>query len=170
MAPSVSAAAEAAIVEDNAFIAGALERASVIALIMSVIHLTGDVSLLDEIPRTGVTTRNIDGDMTDADRAKIRARALEALCAYRDGRPMPPPPSAETLARMINFAAGQAVSPEYAQMMLEELHLTGDGRLEWAGGAPPKAAAQFHTLVIGAGMSGILGRGAARSRKAFPSR
>ena len=48
--------ADAPVTEDDAFIAAALERASIPTLMMSILHLTGDASLLRGSIRPGTAT------------------------------------------------------------------------------------------------------------------
>ena len=99
-----------------------------------------------------------DGGLSDADKAAVRAMALDALRAYRDrGGTLPPPPSPETIREMMSFMVGEEVPDEYVPMFLEEMALDdGDARdASWDGGARGAAAA-FRVVVIGAGMSGLL--------------
>lgn len=147
------------ITEDDAFLERALRRASIPTLMMSLVHLTGDASLLDGTVRPGAAMMgDVDGGLTEHDKAAVRARALSALRAYRDrGGTLPPPPGRDTIRRMMSFMVGQDVPDEYVPMMLEELALDGiDQRdVAWHGIAP-ETRARCHVAVIGAGMSGIL--------------
>ena len=73
-------AAHAPITEDDAFIAAALERASIPTLMMSLVHLTGDSSLLRGAIRPKLAMMgDVQGGLSDADKAAVRALALEAL-------------------------------------------------------------------------------------------
>lgn len=145
--------------EDDAFLAAVLEHASVATLLMAIIHLTGDAGLLDgpirpQRPLPG----EHDGGLSDEDRAAVRAMALAALRAYRDrGCTLPPPPTPETIRRMMSFMVGDEVSDEYVPMFLEEMALdSGDARdVDWDA-VPAARRAAFHVLIIGAGMSGLL--------------
>lgn len=142
--------------ESDTAIAQALEQARIVPLILSIIHLTGDASLLDRIRVEGVTIQNMDGTLSDETKTMVRAQALTALIAYRDGAPLPPPPDEALLQRMIDFVAGTSVTSNYAGMLKDDLGIDGTWHFDWSGDAPPKRAADFHTLVIGAGMSGLL--------------
>ena len=85
--------AEDPITEDDAFIRRAVASASTPALMMSLIHVSGDRSLLDgEIrPRTAVLNE-IQSGMTDAERAAIVDLAVKVLGEYRErGSTLPPP-------------------------------------------------------------------------------
>lgn len=151
--------ADTPITEDDAFLAGALEHASVATLMMAIIHLTGDASLLagpirPQKPLPG----EHDGGLSDADRATVRALALAALRDYRDrGCTLPPPPPPETVRAMMSFMVGDEVGDEYVPMFLEEMALaSGDARdIDWSA-APAERRAAFRVAIIGAGMSGLL--------------
>jgi 4-hydroxyacetophenone monooxygenase len=146
------------ITEDDAFLAEALECASIPALMMSLIHLTGDASLLRGPirPRPAATTE-AQGLLSEEEKDAVRARALEVLKTYRDGGcRLPPPPSPETIHEMMSFIVGERIPDEYLPMMLEEMALSGDQRdVDW-GAVPEAARRDFRVLVIGAGMSGLL--------------
>ena len=151
--------ADELITEDDAFIANALKSATVPPLIMSVIHLTGDTSLLrGEIVPKALTFANLDKCVSGAEAETVRAKALEALIAYRNGGcKIPPPPSPEAVYRMMNLITGTEVSKEYLPMLLDEMCLDGVDRraFQWSSARPPARAKGFHVVVIGAGMSGI---------------
>ena len=151
--------ADARITEDDAFLAGALEHASVPTLMMSLVHLTGDASCLHGSIRPGnATMGEVDGAMSAADKAVVRALALDALRAYRDrGCTLPHPPSPETIREMMSFMVGQEVPAEYVPMMLEEMALDGRDARDVAWDSVSSAARErFRVVVIGAGMSGLL--------------
>ncbi|MBY0275604.1 NAD(P)/FAD-dependent oxidoreductase [Candidatus Binatia bacterium] len=147
------------ITEDDAFLEHALRRASIPTLMMALVHLTGDTSLLDGAIRPGTAVMGeVDGGLTEDDKAAVRAQALDALRAHRDrGGTLPPPPSRDTIRRMMSFMVGQDVPDEYVPMMLEELALDGvDQRHVAWDGIAPETRARCLVAVIGAGMSGIL--------------
>jgi 4-hydroxyacetophenone monooxygenase len=140
-------------------IAAALERASVPTLMMSIVHLTGDTSILDGPVRPApVVLGEVQGGFSDEDKDWVRARALAALRDYRDrGGTLPPPPSPETVHRMMQFLVGQAVPDDYVPMMLEEMALDGrDHRVVSFEAVPDATRRSFRVLVIGCGMSGLL--------------
>src|SRR6185503_11643362 len=150
---------EAPITEDDAFLAWALEHASIPTLMMSLVHLTGDASLLDGPIRPGAAMMgDVDGDLTADDKAAVRAMALAALRAHRDrGGTLPPLPSPDTVRRMMSFMVGQEVPAAYVPMMLEEMALDGaDARDVAWDGVPAAARARCRVAIIGAGMSGLL--------------
>ena len=145
---------------DDALIAKALEDASIPTLMMSMIHMSGDASLLDGAIRpAGVFINEYQGYMSEEDKATIRARALEVIRTFRDGGcRLPPPPDAETIHRMMNFIVAAEVAEDYVPMMLEEMELDGvDQRSDaWGNEVPRDARVQHKVLIIGGGMSGVL--------------
>jgi len=148
------------ITEDDATIAAHLEQASVGALMMSIIHMTGDARLLDgPIRPAQAVMGELQGQLTGAQQAEVRALALEALKAYRDGGcVLPRAPTPETIHRMMSFLVGEAVPDAYVPMMLEEMALDGADarRTGLARAAEAATGARPSVLVIGAGMSGVL--------------
>jgi len=149
----------APITADDAIIARALESASIPTLMMSLIHVTGDASLLrGPIRPQRAVMGEVHGGLPEAERAEVRRQALAALRAYRDrGCKLPPPPELKTVREMMSFMVGEPVPDEYAPMMLEEMELDGEDQraLRWDG-VPEERRSAFHVLVVGAGMSGIL--------------
>ena len=146
--------------EDDAAIARALEDASIPTLMMSMIHMSGDASLLDgDLRPAGVYINEYQGYMSEEDKAAVRAQALQVIREFRDGGcVLPPPPSEETIHRMMNFLVAQEVPQEYVPMMMEEMELDGrDQRSDaWGDEVDPEARAAHKVLVIGGGMSGVL--------------
>jgi 4-hydroxyacetophenone monooxygenase len=146
--------------DDDDLIASALEEASIPTLMMSMIHMSGDVSILDGAIRpAGVFINEYQGYMSEEDKATVRARALEIIKAFRDGGcTLPPAPSEDTIARMMNFIVAGDVPADYVPMMLEEMELDGkDQRSDaWGNEVPAQERAQHKVLVIGGGMSGVL--------------
>ncbi len=148
------------IVDDDATIAAALEDVSIPALMMSMIHMSGDASLLrGSLRPTGVFLNEVQGFMSEEDKAAVRAQALAVIKAYRDGgSKLPPAPSPETIHEMMSFIVAEPVPAEYVPMMLEEMELDGrDAReFHWDRPLPERAMEDFHVVVIGCGMAGLL--------------
>ena len=102
--------AEKPITEDDATIARMLEHASVPTLMMSIVHVTGDTSLLrgairPKQPMIGEYRRRAHGR---GEGRRARRMALEALKAYRDrGCTLPPPPSPGHVREMMSFIVGE---------------------------------------------------------------
>lgn len=148
------------ITEDDAFIAATLQSASIPTLMMSIVHMTGDASILRGAikPQTPLIGE-IQGYLSEKDKATIRALGLDTLKKFRDGGcRLPPPPSAETIQEMMNFIVGLTVPEEYVPMMLEEMGLDGqDSRsAHLTKQIAESEREKFHVLIIGAGMSGLL--------------
>ena len=150
------------ITADDRTIQDALRDAHIPSLMMALVHLTGDLSILrgDIHPSGDFFSMMADpqGGITAEQQATIRARALDALKAYRDGTlKLPPPPSQDAVQEMINFVTGQALSPDYVEFLMAELALNGeDSYLQPIDGVPSAVKQDFHVVIIGAGMSGLL--------------
>jgi 4-hydroxyacetophenone monooxygenase len=146
--------------DDDATIAAALEEASIPCLIMSMIHMSGDTSLLDGDNRPlGVYINEFQGYMDEDSKAAIRSRALDIIREFRDGNGvLPPPPGADTLHRMMEFLVAQEVPRDYVPMMLEELELDGEDQrgADWAQEISDGKKREMHVTVIGGGISGVL--------------
>ena len=148
------------ITDSDEAIALALEDVSVPALLMSMVHMSGDPSILRSGPRpAGIYLNEVQGFMTPEDQAAVRARALEVIVAYRDGGcVLPAPPTPEVIHEMMNVLVGGEVPDEYVPLMLEELELEGSDARDrhWLDAIPARDRRRFHVVVIGAGMSGLL--------------
>jgi 4-hydroxyacetophenone monooxygenase len=67
---------QAPITENDAFLEEVLEHASVPTLMMTLVHLTGDASLLDGPIRPRRTPPGVaDGGLSEDDKATVRAMA-----------------------------------------------------------------------------------------------
>jgi 4-hydroxyacetophenone monooxygenase len=152
--------AGAPIEDDDATIEAALEDLSTPTLMLSMIHMTGDTSILrGPIRPAGIFLNEVQGFMSEDDQAAVRAQALEIIKVYRDGGcRLPPPPSPETLHEMMCFLVAGDVPADYVPMMLEEMELDGKDAREfhWDRAVSEAAKQAFHTVVIGCGMSGLL--------------
>ena len=150
------------ITEDDQAIEAALQDAHIPSLMLALVHLTGDVSIVrgDIRPSSDFATFLVDpqGGITAEQQATIRARALDVLRAYRDsGGRLPPPPSADVVREMMNFIIGQVPSEDYVPFLMGELALNGeDSYGQPIDTVPDAVKQQFHVLIIGAGMSGLL--------------
>ncbi len=144
--------------DDDATIAKALEDASIPTLLLSMVHMTGDTSILKgELRPQGVTLNEIQGLMSEEDQAAVREKALEVIKAFRDGGcKLPPPPSDDEIHEMMEFLVAGEVSKEYVPFVLEELELDGVDLRSVEIDADPATKQTFPVLVIGGGESGLL--------------
>ncbi len=144
---------------DDASIEEALRHASIPTLMMSMVHMSGDLGILrgEVRPRKAVMGEG-QGGLGEPEKAAVRAAALDVIRDWRDrGCPPPEAPAPQIVHEMMSFMVGEPVPDEYVPMMLEELALDGDARDEhWADAVPGSEKARLRVLVIGAGMSGLL--------------
>ena len=147
----------AADMSDDA-IAKALEDVSIPTLLLSCVHMSGDAGILDGPLRPqGLFLNEVQGYMSEEDKAKARALALDAIRAWRDrGCPEPEPVKPELLKRMMDWLVCESVPDEYVQMLLEEMELDGGDARAVKPVADRADAAALPVLIIGCGMSGLL--------------
>ena len=102
------------ITDDDAAIAAALRDVSIPTLLVSLVHLTGDTGILDgELRPQGNYLNEVQGFMSPDDQAAVRALALEAIIAFRDGGcVLPPPPDTDVVHRMMSFLVAEPVPAE----------------------------------------------------------
>ncbi|MBO0678671.1 NAD(P)/FAD-dependent oxidoreductase [Mycolicibacterium sp. S2-37] len=137
-------------------IAAALEEVSVPTLLLSLVHITGDTRYIEDFAQAGLFLNEIQGFMSEEDKARARAVALDVIVDYRDrGCPEPAPLSPAVVKQMMDWAACEPVGDEYLPLMGEELDLEGaDPRRPEP--LDPALAADCPVLVIGCGESGLL--------------
>ena len=74
------------ITDDDDTIAAALEDVSIPTLMLSMVHMTGDPSIIrGELRPQGLFLNEVQGYMSEADKAEVRRRALDVIRDYRDG-------------------------------------------------------------------------------------
>ena len=158
-APGIAFNSRESIAAEDEAIRDALEHANVPALLVALAQLTGDLSLL----RGEIRPRLVWGDaqmgLTRAQQEQARARAHEILAACRDGSlRTAPPPAPEQVHEMASFLVGQSVGDDYVEFLVSELGLAGHdpGTAGSLRELPAERRGDFHVVVIGAGMSGIL--------------
>ena len=144
---------------DDDTIRAAVHDADPVPLLVSVAHITGDITLLREDLRPD-TTNILDpmAGLNDDLIGEIRELAAEALIRYRDAGSQPPAhPSDEDLRRMLAFLVGDGgEGAGYHDVLYEELALDGtDLRSpKWTKDAIAPDT-DFTVAIVGAGMSGI---------------
>ena len=143
--------------DDAAKFRAAVALATIPALLLVLVQLTGDLRWLEE-PYRPTRTRglgdNDTGGLPEDVQTEIRNAALEAILAWKAGRPaaIPTPPH-DLLVRMMTVAMGEPVGDEYGPMFASELGLTtGSRQPQFIAAEVPE---DFSVLVIGAGMSGL---------------
>ena len=140
-------------------IRAAIDQASVPALLMSMVHMTGDLGVLDELPRPFMLiAMDLQGGMSEPDKqagARTGFRGRPRL-----SRPRVPaavrPRRAPAAGDADVMSAGQ-VTEEFVDYIAADLRITDD-RPERAGRClrPPEQRAGFPVVVIGCGESGLL--------------
>ena len=148
------------ITEADHVIETALLDANVPALMAALVHVTGDVRILDgDIHPDTDNPLDFQCGLTTEQQATARAKALQALRNFRDqGCQLPPAPSPETLGKMLHFVIGQPLSEEYVEFLSAELAIENHDPygVPELSEIPESKRKGFHVVVIGAGMSGIL--------------
>ncbi|CAJ1508422.1 flavin-containing monooxygenase [[Mycobacterium] holstebronense] len=135
-------------------IAAALEQVSIPTLLLSCVHITGDPRFIRDYRQNGIFLNEIQGFMSEEDKARARAEALPVIIGYRDrGCPQPAPLPAELVKEMMDWAACETVPDAYLGLLSEELDLDG---VDPRGPAPVDRAAELSVVVIGCGESGVL--------------
>ena len=143
-------------------LATALNDVSVPALLLSCVHMTDDEAvrraILDGPLRpAGIFLNEVQGFMSEQDKAAARALALDVIRDYRDrGCPEPAAIDPGLLHRMMNWIVAGEVADEYVPMMLEEMELDGHDARDDALASDPRDRSGFPVIVIGAGQSGLL--------------
>ncbi|MEE6177363.1 flavin-containing monooxygenase [Mycobacterium sp. 050134] len=140
----------------TAEIEAALADVSIPTLLLSLVHITGDPRFIREFKQMGIFLNEIQGFMSEEDKARARAAALPVIANYRDrGCPEPKPLSLDLIREMMDWAACEHVGDDYLPLILEEMDLDGvDPRRPPA--LPAASAADTPVLVVGCGESGIL--------------
>jgi 4-hydroxyacetophenone monooxygenase len=141
-------------------IAEALLDVSIPTLILSLVHISGDPSLIrGALKPAGLFLNEVQGYMSEEDRAAARDLALGIIADYRDrGCPEPEPVDADLLKEMMEWLVCEPVPDEYVPMVLEEMELDGVDRRAHRVDDPAAAdaRAEFPVVVIGCGESGLL--------------
>ena len=146
----------------DAEIAAALEDLSIPALMLSCIHMIPDEAgrraILDGPVRpVGIFLNEVQGYMSEDDKAAARRLAYDVIRDYRDrGCPEPEPVDATMLKAMMDWLVAAEVPAEYVPMMLEEMELDGRDSRDTVLRSDPAARAEFPVIVIGCGQSGLL--------------
>ena len=136
----------------------AVEQASVPALLMSIVHMTGDLGLLDELPHPPLLIpMDLQGGYGEPDKQTVRERAFDVIRDYRD-RGCPPPftPDTDQLRIMFEAMAPGQVTDEYLDYVAADLRLTDADQSGPPLASTPEQRADFPVVVIGCGEAGLL--------------
>jgi hypothetical protein len=110
-------------------IAAALQDVSIPTLLLSCVHMTDDESVRQSILEgslkpAGLFLNEVQGYMSEDDKAAARTFALDIIRDYRDrGCPEPRPIDPVRLKQMMTWLVAGDVGDEYVPMMLEEMGL-----------------------------------------------
>jgi len=143
-------------------IAAALRDVSIPTLLLSCIHMTDDEAVRRSILEgplkpAGLFLNEVQGYMSEEDKAAARLLALDIIGDYRDrGCPEPEPIDPVRLKQMMTWLVAGEVGDEYVPMMLEEMGLDGRDAREAQFESAAGARAEFPAIVIGCGQSGLL--------------
>jgi 4-hydroxyacetophenone monooxygenase len=136
----------------------AIDEASAPALLMSLVHMTGDLGLLDELPRPAMLiAMDLDGAMSDADKQAVRDRAFDVVRAYRD-RGCPPPfvPDSDQMRVMFDVISGGQITEEYVDYVAADLRFSDADQCGPPLMSTPQRRNEFPVIVIGCGEAGLL--------------
>ena len=116
------------IVADDETIRAALEDANIPALMVSLVHLTGEMDIVrGEIRPRARNLADPQAGVKEEQQAVVREIAFEALKAYRDrGCTLPPAPSRARVWEMMNFMIGEEIPEDYGAFLEGELSLNGE--------------------------------------------
>jgi hypothetical protein len=88
--------------------------------------MTGDPSWVRDRPLpTLPSSADFQGGLADDDRAAIRAAAVPAIAAYRDGGCRPVPLDRELLLELMSFIAGRPLEGRIVPMLFEDMQFDG---------------------------------------------
>ena len=138
-------------------IARALEDVSIPTLMLSLVHMSGDPELIrGRLRPAGLFLNEVQGFMSEEDKAEVRRLALPIIADYRDrGCPEPEPVSPELLREMMSWIACAEVPLEYVPMLMEEMELDGADARRIERKSEDRRD-EFPVVVIGCGESGLL--------------
>jgi 4-hydroxyacetophenone monooxygenase len=142
----------------DAEIAQALLDVSIPTLMLSMVHMSGDIELIrGRLRPAGLFLNEVQGYMSEGDKAEVRALALDVIRDYRDaGCPEPRPIGDESLHEMMRWLVCEDVPVEYVPMLAEEMELSGEDARKLTARSAPADREEFPVVVIGCGQSGLL--------------
>jgi 4-hydroxyacetophenone monooxygenase len=144
--------------DDDEVLRSAIEQASVPALLMSMVHMTGDLGILDELPRPFMLiAMDLQGAMSEPDKQAVRERAFEVARDYRD-RGCPPPfvPDRGQLKEMLDVLSAGQITEEFVDYVAADLRLTDTDQNRPVLRSTAEQRATCPVIVIGCGEAGLL--------------
>ena len=143
---------------DEQQVDAAIAEAHLPTLVMSIVHLTGDTSLLKGERPVYALFDERQRTYSDETRKLIRQQARAAILAHLRGRAVPPPPEMPVVQEMMNYIAAAEIPKRYIPFLMDELMLDGIDRNtpQWTEPVLTESAKKMFVVVVGAGLSGIL--------------
>ena len=132
----------------------ALDSASFPVVAALLVHFTGDISILDKLPKPNkAMLGETQGFLSEEDKQTIKKIALKEIVRFFSNHQANDIyiPSNQELHKMMNFIVGESVSSDYIPMMLSDLNITSHNSK-----SDSVTKSSLEVLIIGAGMSGIL--------------
>ena len=137
----------------------ALQDVSIPALLVLLVHMTGDPAWVrgEVRPRVALSL-DIQSGIPPDQQAQVRRLALPTIAAYRDGGCRPHGLSHELLQEMMSFLGCRPVGGRLAGLFFDDLQFDGadSGAVVWGRVIPEDVKAVSPVVVIGCGMAGIL--------------
>ncbi len=142
---------------DEAALRAALEEADIVPAALVLVHLTGDLAILDEMTPHIQGGWNYMEKVPEPLRRRIRERLVSVLKEKAADPSLPALPPPDVLRRIMSASVGAQMPSEYVPLFVEELGLAqADTRaLRWRRDPAPLGLADFRVLIAGAGLSGI---------------
>ena len=133
----------------------ALDSASFPVLAALLVHFTGDISILDKLPKPNqAILGEVQGFLSKKDKAKIKKMAIQVIDKFFSNSNIDDiyTPTTLELHQMMNFIVGERVSSDYVPMMLKDLNIIPkDQKIN-----NHITKSSIEVLIVGGGMSGIL--------------
>lgn len=139
-------------------IRAALNEASIPALLMSMVHMTGDVGLLERLPRPAMLiAMDLQGAMSEPDKQKVREHAFDVVRDYRDlGCPPPFIPDRAQLRTMLDVMSASEIDEEYVDYVAADLRISDADQYGPLLRSTLRQRRDFPVVVIGCGEAGLL--------------